>query len=70
MNIIFLVLLLIGVTMIVISQVLKHKGIWDWKNDDAVFYNPRGIYSPYELTTVGVIFFAIGSSARYGSCSG
>ena len=60
MNIVFLVLLLIGVTMIVISQVLKHKGIWDWKNDDAVFYNPRGIYSPYELTTVGVIFFAIG----------
>lgn len=60
MDIIFLVLLLIGVTMIVIAQVLKHKGMWDLKNDNEFFYNPRGIHSPYELTTVGVIFFAMG----------
>ncbi len=59
MDILFLILMLIGVIMIVIAQVLKHKGMWDLRNDDVPFHYRRGIESPYELTSIGGILFAL-----------
>lgn len=60
MDIVFMVLLLVGLTMIVIAQVLKHKGMWDLRNDDAPFHYHRGVESPYQLTSIGVILSAFG----------
>lgn len=59
-NVICLIPVIVGAVLMFVSVVLRHKGMWDLRNDDASFHNPRGIDSPYELTTVGVIFFAIG----------
>lgn len=66
MDIVFLILLLAGLAMIVIAQVLKHKGMWDLRNDDAPFHYHRGVDSPYGLTTVGVIFSAIAVIGEIG----
>ncbi|MCX4356747.1 MAG: hypothetical protein OSJ43_11100 [Oscillospiraceae bacterium] len=55
MDIVFLILLLAGLAMIVTAQVLKHKGMWNLRNDDAPFHYHRGVDSPYQLTSIGVI---------------
>lgn len=54
MDIVFVILLLAGVALIVIAQVLKHKGMWNLQNDDMPFHYHRGFDSPYQLTSVGV----------------
>ncbi len=59
-DIISLVLILIGVVMLIVAQVLKHKGMWDLSNDDMPFNNPRGFDSPYEITDVGVMLICAG----------
>ncbi len=64
MDILCLIFMLAGVIMVIRAQVLKHKGMWNLRNDGAMFH--RGIESPYELTNVGVIFFAIGLIAEIG----
>ena len=66
MAIVFLILLLAGLAMIVIAQALKHKGMWNLRNDDAPFHHHRGIDSPYGLMTVGGIFLAIAVIGEIG----
>ncbi|MBD5383681.1 MAG: hypothetical protein HDR72_01610 [Ruminococcaceae bacterium] len=66
MDIVFLILLLAGLAMIVIAQVIKHKGMWNLRNDDAPFHYHRGVDSPYGLTTVGGIFLAIAVIGEIG----
>lgn len=70
MDIVFVILLLAGLTMIVIAQVLKHKGMWDLRNDDAPFHYHRGIESPYQLTSIGVILAAFGLIGGIGLAFG
>ena len=55
MDIVFLILLLAGLSMIVIAQVLKHKGMWNLRSDDMKFHNPRGFDSPHQITSAGVM---------------
>ena len=70
MDIVFLILLLAGLAMIVIAQVLKHKGMWNLRNDDAPFHYHRGVDSPYGLTAAGVIFSAIAVIGEIGVAFG
>ena len=64
MDIICLAFMLVGVIMMIRAQVLKHKGMWDLRNDDALFH--RSLNSPYEVTSAGGIFFALGLIAEIG----
>lgn len=70
MDILFLILMLIGVIMIVIAQVLKHKGMWNLRNDEVSFHNHRGIESPYELTSIGGAIFALSIIGEIGNTFG
>lgn len=70
MDILFLILMLIGVIMIVIAQVLKHKGMWNLRNDDVPFHNSRFIESPYELTSIGGALFALSIIGEIGNTFG
>lgn len=64
-DVISLVLFLIGVVMLIIAQVLKHKGMWDLRNDDLP--SSRGtVRSPYDFTNIGIIFMCMGIVSAVG----
>ena len=57
--------ILIGVVMLIVAQVLKHKGMWDLRNDDIP--SSRGRFdSPYNVTDAGVIFVCMGVVSAIG----
>lgn len=59
-DIIFLLLILVGIAIVVIARILMRKGIWDWRDESISFNSRRGIENPYELAGVGVSIFLAG----------
>ena len=67
MDIVFLLAILGGTGAVVYAQVLKHMGMWDLRNDyNWSHYSQRGIRSPYEVTTIGVMLIAVGIIGEIG----
>lgn len=54
-----LIVILIGIVMLIVAQVLKHKGMWDLRNDDLPGRR-RGFESPYNVSDTGVILICGG----------
>lgn len=69
MDVVCLIFILLGVILIVIAQILKHKGIWDFHEAHKEWAlkdlhspaSPRGFDSPYQVTYMGAVFIAIGA---------
>ncbi|MGN0669584.1 MAG: hypothetical protein ACI4JZ_03450 [Oscillospiraceae bacterium] len=58
-DVICLIFILIGVIVIIVSMVHRHKGMWNLRNDDLPG-SPRSIKEPYEETFIGVILVLLG----------
>lgn len=57
-DVICLIFILIGVIVIIVSMVHRHKGMWNLRSDD--FPNSRSVKEPYEETVIGVILVLLG----------
>ena len=57
-DVISLILILIGVILIIVSMVHRHKGMWNLRNDDIP--NSRGIREPFGETVIGASFVLMG----------
>lgn len=58
-DVICLIFILIGVIVIIVSMVHRHKGMWNLRNDDLPG-SSRSIKEPYEETGIGVILVLLG----------
>ena len=66
-DIVILGIMLVGAVMMIIAQVLKHKGMWNLRNDDMPFGSGRrGFESPYEISSVGGTLIVTGLCAELG----
>lgn len=58
-DVICLIFILIGVIVIIVSMVHRHKGMWNLRNDDLPG-SSRSVKEPYEETAIGVILVLLG----------
>lgn len=58
-DVISLILILIGVILIIVSMVHRHKGMWNLRNDDIP--NSRGVREPFEETVIGASLVLMGA---------
>ncbi len=58
-DVICLIFILIGVIVIIVSMVHRHKGMWNLRNDDLPG-SSRSVKEPYEETVIGVILVLLG----------
>ncbi len=65
-DILSLLFILAGAVMLVISQVLKHKGMWNLRDDSKPFAFHRGFDTPYQVTDAGVMLICMGIVSAIG----
>lgn len=59
-DVISLIFILIGVILIIVSMVHRHKGMWNLRNDD-ISNSRGGIREPYDETVAGAGFILVGA---------